>query len=107
MLDAIGGDLSLKQFQGESNLVASPKTLEDGPSKLIDTFGKLLGEHLEEVNSLHEESEQLLQAYAVGQPVELHQVMIADEKADLAMKLTMQFRNKAIQAYQTIWQMNI
>jgi flagellar hook-basal body complex protein FliE len=37
----------------------------------------------------------------------LHQVMIASEKADIALQFTVQIRNKILEAYQEIMRMNV
>ena len=42
-----------------------------------------------------------------GKPVDLHQVMIAAEQAGLALQLTVQVRNKIIEAYQEISRMQV
>jgi flagellar hook-basal body complex protein FliE len=41
-----------------------------------------------------------------GNGADLHSAMIAVEKADLSFQLMMQVRNKIVQAYQQISQMN-
>lgn len=100
--------LSLGQVQGLSAkkaAAAAPET--EGAGKALESFGQLLKNHLDQVSQLEEVSDQLIQDYAVGKPVELHNVMIAESKAGLAMDLTVQLRNKAIQAYQNVWSMTI
>jgi flagellar hook-basal body complex protein FliE len=37
-----------------------------------------------------------------GSGVDVHEAMIATEKASMAFELTMAVRNKAVQAYQTV-----
>lgn len=107
MVDGIDTSISLGQLQGLGRPQLKAKPLEEGPGKVMDSFGQLLKNHLEQVNKLDEEADTLIQDYAVGKPVELHNVIIAHEKADMAMELTMQLRNKGIAAYQEIWRMNL
>jgi flagellar hook-basal body complex protein FliE len=75
--------------------------------KQVESFGEFLKEALNKVNSAQVEAQQLTQEYALGNDVELHQVIIATEKASLALQLTMQIRNKAIDAYQEIMRMQV
>ena len=43
----------------------------------------------------------------VGGDVDLHDVMIAGEKASVAMQLTLQVRNKLVEAYQDVMRMQV
>lgn len=108
-MDAIdfGTKLAMNQLQGLSTVTPKVSAVESGPGKALDSFGQILQEHLAQVNELEEVSDSLMEDYAVGKPVELHNVIIAHEKADLAMELTMQLRNKGIAAYQEVWRMSI
>lgn len=102
-----GTNLALRQLRGLPTAAAKVATSETGAEKALESFGQILKNHLAQVNDLEEVSDKLIQDYAVGKPVELHNVIIAHEKADLAMELTMQLRNKGIAAYQEIWRMSI
>jgi len=75
--------------------------------KQVESFGEFLKEALNKVNSAQVEAQQLTQEFTLGNDVELHQVIIATEKASLALQLTMQIRNKAIDAYQEIMRMQV
>ena len=106
-MDGIDTSIMLGQLQGINRPRPESIAKEVGPGKTLESFGQLLSDHLNQLNALHEEAETLQMDYAVGKPVELHNVMIAEEKADLALELTMQIRNKAISAYQEIARMSI
>ncbi|MEW6661719.1 MAG: flagellar hook-basal body complex protein FliE [Bacillota bacterium] len=71
------------------------------------SFGDLLKQKLAEVNSLQLKADELTRQMLAGQPVDLHQVMIAAEQASLALQLTVQIRNKVIEAYQEVSRMQI
>lgn len=66
----------------------------DFASKLMDV--------LREVNAAQNESRVQQEALMTGQPVDIHDVMIAMERASVAMELTLQVRNKLLEAYQEI-----
>jgi flagellar hook-basal body complex protein FliE len=70
-------------------------------------FAANLIKALREVNTLQQQANQAAQDMVLGQAADIHQVMIAAEEANLAMQLTVQIRNKMIEAYQEISRMQI
>lgn len=79
-----------------------------GENKTQNTsFSQFMTNALSEVNSLQIESDKLNEALALGQTDNIHQVMIASEKAEMALQFTLQIRNKLIDAYQEIMRMPI
>ncbi len=102
----IGAEIALKQLQ-DKGPASKPDPVASTPGKVLETFGQMLQDNLSQVNELQKSAESSVQTYAVGGPVELHQVMIATERAQLALELTMQIRNKMVQAYQEVSRMNV
>jgi flagellar hook-basal body complex protein FliE len=78
---------------------AAPKQAAGTPSA---SFGQMLAQSIEDVNQLQKEADQAIDALATGQQQDIHNTMIAMEKADVAFRLLMQIRNKVITAYETI-----
>lgn len=72
-----------------------------------NSFGKLLKEKINEVDRLQKEANVLIERFVTGKGVDLHQVMLATEKANLSLQLTIQVRNKLVEAYQEIWRMQV
>lgn len=70
-------------------------------------FGDMLKKAVEEVNGLQQQSADMKTKLLTGQIDDIHQVMIAAEKADLSFQLTMQIRNKVVEAYQEIMRMQV
>lgn len=70
-------------------------------------FGKLLMDVIKEVNSSQNNASEMQNAFMTGQNVELHELMISMERAGLAMELTLQVRNKILEAYQEISRMQV
>lgn len=70
-------------------------------------FASLLEEKLAEVNNLQKQADALVQGFVAGQVTDLHEVVLATERAQLALELTVQVRNKLIEAYQEIFRMQI
>jgi len=70
-------------------------------------FSSLVKDKLEEINSLHKEADTMTQKFLTGDVEDLHQVMLAAERASLTMQLAVQIRNKIIEAYQEISRMQV
>ena len=67
-----------------------------------------LGETVQrEENGLIKESDRLNMELAAGRITDVSEVVIASEKAGIATQLTMQVRNRAIEAYQEIMRMQV
>lgn len=73
----------------------------------VASFGTYMKDALDKANSLQLESEQVGNDFAVGKTDNIHQVMIAAEKADIALQFTMQIRSKILDAYSEIMRMQI
>jgi flagellar hook-basal body complex protein FliE len=79
------------------------KAVEDAPAGFAD----LLAKGINNVQSLAEESDRMSIDLALGKPVELHQVMLAATKAQIALELLLELRNKVIEAYQEVSRMPV
>ena len=66
------------------------------------SFGKVLEQQIEQVNTLQAQADKLAQDLASGKLEDLHTVMVAMSKASLALEYTIQVRNKVIEAYQEL-----
>ena len=66
------------------------------------TFGKALQQSLEQVNRLQLEADANINDLATGKQTDIHQTMIAVEKASVSFELMLQIRNKVISAYDKI-----
>ena len=69
------------------------------------SFGQMLKGSLERVNQLQNEADTSIDNLANGSRTDIHQTMIAVEKADVSFELLMQIRNKLIAAYDKIMRM--
>lgn len=71
-------------------------------------FATILKGMLDSANDLHKQSEAMTEAFVIGRDsVEIHDVVLAAEKARLALDLTVAVRNKLVEAYQEIMRMQI
>ncbi|MHB8926055.1 MAG: flagellar hook-basal body complex protein FliE [Bacillota bacterium] len=71
------------------------------------SFADLLNQAIGDVNQMQLQAEQAGMDLAAGKVTDLHQVMITTEKANLALQLAIQVRNKVIEAYQEIMRMPV
>lgn len=70
-------------------------------------FAAMLRDALADVNNLQLDAEEAARQLAAGEAGDLHQVMLAAEKANLSLQLTVQIRNKLLEAYQEIMRMQV
>lgn len=80
------------------------------PQKLdpsAKSFGDTLSEAVGKVNHMQKEADLKMQQLASGENTNISEVMLAAEKADIAVKLMMTVRNKMIDAYQEIMKMQV
>ena len=73
----------------------------------VKSFGRYLTDALKKTNALQLESDRQNALLAAGRIEDVSQVVIAAQKADIALQLTLQMRNKAITAYQEIMRMQV
>jgi len=71
------------------------------------SFGELLNNSINKVSRLQNEANQSIEALASGRQKDIHNTMIAMEKAGVAFRLMMEVRNKVISAYETIMRMQV
>jgi len=71
------------------------------------SFRKILKESIEEVNRLQNQADISIEQLVAGNTKNLHETMIALEKADISFRLMMEVRNKIIEAYHEIMRMQV
>lgn len=96
MIDKIGM-LQSPQTQLQSNKNMAPAN--------GDAFANYLKDALSQVNEDQLSADMFNKALATGDVQDLHQVMIASQQSLLSLQLTVQIRNKVVEAYQEIMRM--
>jgi flagellar hook-basal body complex protein FliE len=86
-----------------------PSGIEKRPAKMESglAFGNILKDSIGEVNTLQHEASQAVEALTAGRSSDVHNTMIALQKADISFRLLMQIRNKVVSAYETVMRMQI
>jgi flagellar hook-basal body complex protein FliE len=87
-----------------------PLAITHAPTQAEETggsFAELLSEALHAVNSVQQAGDLAAERVATGDAEDLHEAIIAMEKADLALRLTVQVTQRSIEAYKEIAHMQL
>ncbi len=76
------------------------------PAEATESFASFLKSALDEVAAQEKQVHTVTDQFIVGQ-ADVNDVMIASSKAELGLALTVQVRNKVIEAYQEIMRMQV
>ena len=100
-MDPINSIQSLKQ--------TSLSPLERTNNKLSDqnNFGQFLSDAINQLVQKEQIADQSVMKLASGEDIEIHQVVMAVEEADMTFQMALQIRNKVIEAYQEIMRMQL
>jgi flagellar hook-basal body complex protein FliE len=79
-----------------SSATAGTSTAEGAP------FGDLLKSAIGGVDQLQQQAGTAVTGMLAGDGVDIHEAMIATQKADMAFELALAVRNKAVAAYQQV-----
>jgi flagellar hook-basal body complex protein FliE len=77
------------------------------PGAPVLKFQNFLASAIAQTNEMSMEADNAVSKLVTGQDIDLHSVMIAMEKANLSLSLAMQIRNKMVESYQQVMQMQI
>lgn len=77
------------------------------PHDSIQSFSKFLSNAINEVNHAQIQSDEMTEKLARGEAVDLHNVMIASQKASITLQTTIEIRNKVVEAYQEVMRMQV
>jgi len=93
---------------GQASLaVGAQGSATAGPAATATGFTQTLSNAIGSVSGLQTNADTSVAGLALNQGVDIHEAMIAMEQASLGMNLAVQVRNKAIEAYQTLINMQM
>lgn len=95
-------DFSMKIMSDMEPLGSALRVPKPGGKENDGSFAKELSGALDEVNKLQLDADRAIEDLVTGKTKNIHETMIALSKAELAFKLTMQVRNKVVEAYQEV-----
>ena len=87
--------------------VTPEQTKTAGISKTEQNFADFITSSIKEVNHAQINGDRAIEDLYTGKAENLHDVMISVEQADLSLRMLVQVRNKALQAYEEIMRMQV
>lgn len=93
------GEVGEEALEPALQPTASPKSTKD--------FGATLKGFISEVDGLHKASDQAVKDFASGKVEDVHEVMVAMNKADLSFRMVLEIRNKIVEAYQEVMRLTV
>lgn len=96
-LNSIGTFEALNSAAGQISKKTTPET----------DFSQVFNAGVQALNDTQVKADTLADQLATGEDVELHDVMIATQEADIALRLATQLRNQALEAYREIMRMPV
>lgn len=85
------------------NALEQGKVKQSGSDKLSSTFSDLI----KDVNQDQINSQNSIEKFVSGDGVQLHEVMIAGEKAKTSLELLMEIRNKTVDMFKELTRMPV
>lgn len=102
--DARGWSRKVDNEFSNFNIEGGGKAEGAGDAK---SFGEFLSDSIGKVNSLQQDANVAMEKLASGESQNLHETLLAVEKADIAFRTMNQVRTKVIDAYREIMKMQI
>lgn len=91
--------------RGAGSSEATAGIAQAGNEPPATPFANLLNDALGQVDQLEAQADTAVTGLMSGSGVDVHQAVIATEKASMAFELALAVRNKAVQAYQSVMNM--
>ncbi len=107
-MSEIGASQLLSQLRSTAELAQGVKVnkIDDAPDKV--DFSQFLKNAVDHVNETSQQSGDLKKAFQVGDPnIDIAQVMVASQKANIEFQLMLNVRNRLLSAYQDVMKMAI
>lgn len=76
-------------------------------SKSTGSFASTLKNTLDKINEMQVVSDEKTAAFVAGEDVEIHEVMLAAEEAKLSLQFAVEIRNKIVEAYEELNNMQL
>lgn len=91
----------------ETNRSNLKPTMQTNAIEISKDFRNFLHTHMEQLNQNSQAVDQQVERFIRMGDVEPHDIMLASQQAMLGLELTVQVRNKAVEAYQEIMRMQL
>ena len=94
--------LDLSRISGKKQ---EPKGAQAADNLGETSFEKLLSSSMKQVNALQLEADDMIHKLALGDVDDISEVVLASSRAEVALKMFMELRNKFVDAYQQLSRM--
>ena len=94
---------SISQITGQMGAAQSKPKVQEAQ----DGFGDTLKNLLNDVNGTMKEAGSMAEKFATGEVGEIHDVMIAAQKASVGLEMVVEIRNKLMESYRELMRMQI
>ena len=101
------GRIDMRDITIQSGLKSLDKKQEPLQGEKISSFAEILKNSVNDVNEVQKNADLKVREFISGENTNLHETMISLEKADISFRLMMQVRNKILDAYKEVMNMNI
>lgn len=105
--DSISTDFEKALDNASKSYAIKDKKENEGLGNFVDKVGSAFSDSLNAVNNARLEADRMQEDLAMGKNVNIHDAMIAAEKASLSMQLAIQVRNRILSAYSEISSMGV
>ena len=95
--------LDLAQISGKKQV---PKNTQVADSLGYVPFEEMLSSSMKQVNVLQLEADEMVRKLALGDVDDISEVVLASSRAEVALKMFMELRNKFVDAYQQLSRMS-
>jgi flagellar hook-basal body complex protein FliE len=89
------------------NVGIKPAKVNSEVKDNIKSFDSTLKEFISDVNNLQNQAGDAMNKMATGESTDIHEVMVAVEKAKTSFELLMELRNKTVDAYRELIRMQV
>ena len=95
---------SISNISGQSKNLIPPSKHVNGSDK---DFKDTISDYLSDVNGLIQEAGAKAKEMVNGEVTDLHEVMIAGQKASIALEMVVEIRNKLLDSYHEFMRMQV
>ncbi|OLS03776.1 flagellar hook-basal body complex protein FliE [Tissierella creatinophila] len=96
-----------EKMQGLNGIGDKLHTKEKNEEKNDISFADMMNKEIDKVNSMQINADNITNKFMTGEIDDLHSVMIATEEARISLELAVQVRNKCIEAFKEINNMQL
>lgn len=100
-------NIGIKELASMGNIISPNSIKQNNNNNIFDELYKSAIEMIDETNLLQKNAEQKTIDFALGRINNIHDVMIAQEKASIAIQYAVRIKNTAMDAYNEIMRMQI